>query len=113
MGNIGTASQSKPVTAHGIFNSNVISVVKKDEQWYATCVDALEEHTRKIVESCLCNTIDVLPNSGIVTEEQYTESIELDDYVKDLIGLNTQTVIKTPKEWYELIEYIPQFVSNP
>lgn len=92
---------------------NGISVVKKDEQWYATCVAALEEHTREIVKSCLCNTIDVLPNSRIVTEEQYTESIELDDYVKDLIGLNTQTVIKTPKEWYELIEYIPKFVSNP
>lgn len=92
---------------------NRIRVVKKDEQWYAACVDLLKKHTREIVKSCLCKTIDVLPNSRIVTEEQYTESIELDDYVKDLIGLNTQTVIKTPKEWYELIEYIPQFVSNP
>lgn len=91
----------------------VNSIKEKTVQWYDACVSALEKCVREMVYSCLCKTIDVLPNFGVITETQYIETVETDDFVKDLIGLCTQEIINTPAEWYNLIEYIPQFIENP
>lgn len=65
-----------------------IGIKEKSEHWYGKCVSELEKCVRDMVNSCLCKTIDVLPNSGVITETQYSETVELDDFVKDLIGLS-------------------------
>ena len=90
-----------------------IAHLEKNEVWYTKCVTLLENEVRNMVNSCLVNTIDVLPNKGVIREENYEETIELDDYVKDLLGITMQTVIETPKEWYDLMWYLPEFIQNP
>lgn len=72
---------------------------------------ALDEIARKQIESCCVNTIDVISNSEeAIKVEDFTEIIEPDEYVKELIGLKPQTRIKTPEEWIKLIDYIPAFI---
>lgn len=40
------------------------------------------------------------------------KTIELDNYIQDLLKISSQTVIKTPKEWNELISFLKVFVIN-
>ncbi len=62
---------------------------KKTEKTYFDSIEKFELKTRKIINKCIVNTIDVLDNKGTISLDKYQH---------------------TPKEWDELIGYLQIFL---
>ena len=79
---------------------------EKNDAWYESSSITFMNIARKYIAKCETNKIDLLPNRVKIVEEQFTEEIETDKFIFDLIGLQKTKVINAPQEWYDLIEYI-------
>ena len=64
---------------------------KKSEKTYFESIGKFELKTRKIINKCIVNTIDVLDNKGTISLDKYQY---------------------TPKEWDELIGYLNEFLEK-
>lgn len=85
--------------------------IEKNEAWYESSSITLKNTAREYIAKCETKKIDLLPNRKPIREEQFTEEIEPDKFVSDLIGLEKTKVINTPKEWYDLINYMGTFIN--
>ncbi|SHJ83036.1 hypothetical protein SAMN02745163_02642 [Clostridium cavendishii DSM 21758] len=76
--------------------TKLVNPIEATAECFFKCKETLESYIRNQISTSIVNTIDVLPNKGVVKTDMYEET----------------NIIKAPAEWNEMIRYLKEFVLN-